>query len=124
MATMMTKIDADLNAFRRAIEILKRDPMRDQQLRQMIKDRHFDDVATFAAYCCQCQALKLKPWEIAPCHVSEEDEPLPRSPALDWRHYREAHDIARRLLRAGLSKFEPDPIAALERIKGRKRVQG
>ncbi|MBB6407653.1 hypothetical protein [Mesorhizobium sangaii] len=60
------------------------------------------EAAIFASYCCQIKALRLKPWESPPVHGRKED---PQS----WR-------LLQRMLKAGISQFEPDPPAAL-RVK-------
>jgi len=44
-----------------------------------------------------------------------------REPFNDLRGAREAAELLQRLLRAGLSKYEPDPVAALERVEAEKR---
>jgi hypothetical protein len=68
--------------------------------------------AESAAYHCQIAALKLKPWQAPPAHVhGDEIDPSvygckPGEVALK-----------RRLLAAGLSRFEPDPLGALERAE-------
>ena len=54
----------------------------------------------FAAYGCQIDALKLKPWQTPPCYCDGEgDAPGDR--------------LLRRMLKAGVSRFHPDPLAAL-----------
>jgi hypothetical protein len=43
-----------------------------RQLDSMLKDkdRTWRDVAEFAACHCQCQSLRLKPWQDVPCHAA------------------------------------------------------
>ena len=72
------------------------------QLDQKLKDEPWTDVAEFAAACVQSRALHLKPWETAPCDILDHD---PDSPG---------KRLLKRMLDAGVSRFAPDPIAALE----------
>ena len=68
------------------------------------------EVAEFASYSCQIHALNLKPWQSPPC-TEDEDDPTPRD--------RAAQTLLRRMLRAGLSRFDPDPLKALAGAKRR-----
>jgi hypothetical protein len=57
----------------------------------------------------QCRALNLKPWETPPCHVNDPDNPV--------REERKAARLQQRMLRAGVSKWHPDPLAAIAEAK-------
>ncbi len=92
----------DREALERAMKFASRDPGRRWQLR----DESWLAVATFAAYCMQSQNLHLKPWEYPPCWGSE-------TPLGYHGDQREAWELCKRLLAAGLSRWEPDPITAL-----------
>ena len=81
-------------------------------LRRNLKDEPRDEVAEFAAYSCQVHALCLKPWQDTPCHA-DEDDPHPRD--------KDAQRFLRKMLAAGISRYEPDPMAALERLSARSR---
>jgi len=96
--------DVDMDAFRRALEIASRDPLRAEQLKSKLEDEPWAQVARFAAYVCQCQALGLTPWQSPPCHA----------------HGQASLDLLDELLDAGLSQWEPDPAAALREAKRRK----
>jgi hypothetical protein len=103
--TKMTKIDKA--ALERALEIkLKhKDQAEGDQIRDMLADRKrtWRETAEFAAYSCQIDALKLKPWEDPPCVCDGEgDEPGDR--------------LLRKMIAAGVSQFEPDPMAALRAV--------
>jgi hypothetical protein len=99
---------ADRDALERAMEIARHDPGRAEQLRAMLEDEEWTEVAEFAAYHCQIHALSLKPWQEPPCHADEKD-PHPRD--------RDAQRFLRKMLAAGISRYDPDPLAALERAK-------
>jgi hypothetical protein len=90
----------DLAALRRSMSIASEDPLRARQLDDMLKDRSWFDVASFASSCCQSRFLNLKPWESAPADTDNADS----GPAAE---------LLRRMLAAGLSKFEPDPASAI-----------
>jgi hypothetical protein len=112
----MTPIDKD--ALERAMAIAQREPGRRGQLESMLEDQPWHEVAEFAAHCVQGDALDLYPWETPPCDVSDEpspdegqtgrvaDETLPA-----------ARKLLHRLLAAGLSRYEPNPLAALARVE-------
>ena len=63
----------DRDALQRAMEIAKRDPQRAKQLESKLRDEPWSDVAEFASYACQVDALSVKPWEEPPCHADEDD---------------------------------------------------
>ena len=110
----MNKTDRD--ALKLAWEYAGREPGRAQQLEDKLKGLRkegfqkewaippasWEEVAKFAAYCAQHVSLNLRPWETPPCSCSADGDG-PGSALL------------RRLLAAGLSRFEPDPAAALAR---------
>jgi hypothetical protein len=103
----MLRVDQD--ALRRALEMAKAEsPGRKEQLESKLAEEPWEDVASFAAYCCQNRTLKLKPWQTPPCDARR-----------DVPDDRKAYALAERLTAAGLSIFEPDPIAALAAIEAR-----
>ncbi|WP_192178817.1 hypothetical protein [Mesorhizobium amorphae] len=97
----------DREALERSIEIACQDKRagRAEQIAWKIanNDGGWFEAAIFASFCCQVDSLRLKPWESPPVHGRKED---PQS----WR-------LLRRMLKAGISQFEPDPAAALMRAK-------
>ncbi len=69
----------DRAALKLAIKITRnRDPERRRQIDSMLADpdREWDQVARFASYSCQCDALKLKPWETPPVWIRDVAEAL------------------------------------------------
>ena len=94
----------DQAALELAMRIARRDPATRVQLDDMLKDEDWRSVAEFAAYHCQYQALHLKPWELPPCWV-DEDDPNERDKA--------ARVLLSRMLAAGVSRYHPDPLVAL-----------
>lgn len=65
-----------------------------------IPPARWEDAAQSAAYSCQIAALKLKPWETPPC-FADEDGADPGDVLL------------RKMLAAKISRWHPDPLAAL-----------
>jgi len=56
-----------------------------------------------AAYSLQMDNLKLKPWQWPPCWVEPGD-----------RRHKQAAKLLRDMLAAGVSRWHPDPLAAIE----------
>jgi hypothetical protein len=73
-----------------------------------LEDEAWEEVAAFAAYVCQCRALNLRPWQEPPS-VACEDDPADRDP--------DARRLLRRMLKTGVSRYDPDPLAALAKAK-------
>ena len=72
----------------------------------------WDLVADMACHCCQVRALALRPWQCAPSSVDEND-PDEQDKA--------AQKLLRQMLKAGVSRYEPDPMAALKGRRIRKK---
>jgi hypothetical protein len=79
-----------------------------QQLDAMLDDRAWQEVAEFAAYTQQADNLRLRPWQMPPCCVADENEPRVGEES--------AAKLLRRMLKAGISRWHPDPMRALEEI--------
>jgi hypothetical protein len=95
----------DRAALEQAWIIARRDPDRAEQLDGMLKsEKSWFKVATFAAGSVQHKTLRLKVWQLPPCECWEHDP--------DERD-KDGQRLLRRMLAAGLSRFEPDPLAAL-----------
>lgn len=103
------KLSVDHEALTRALALVRADadPLRREQIEGMLKGdkelglpaRSWFECAHFAAYHAQVNALGLKPWQSPPMFARDEGLVL-----------------LKRMLAAGLSKFEPDPVAALGKI--------
>jgi hypothetical protein len=89
-----------------ALTLAEPDKGRVEQVRSMLADRDWLDVAQFCSYHRQIASLKLLPWEDPPCVAGTgRDDKAAR--------------LAGQLLTAGLSVFEPDPARALKAVKAR-----
>src|SRR6516162_1479666 len=99
----MALSQVDRDALERAIAMARlQSPGRSQQLDDKLADEPWRDVAEFAAYCCQCDALHLKPWQPPPCWVDDLVADIQAGPDGVRGHY-QAAKLLQRLLDTGLS---------------------
>ena len=117
MATeILTAIDRD--ALERALVAVCRESPEDAaRFEAMLCSKPWQEVGETAVYSMQCRTLRLKPWEAPPCHC--RDDVIDNA---TYGHKRKEVALRRRLLKANLSLFEPDPIAALERVESSRRA--
>jgi hypothetical protein len=94
----------DREALQRALKLLRSEPEYAAQITAKVEAEGWESAARFASYCLQIDNLGLKPWMDPPCFA--EDRPDP-----------EALAILIKLVAAGLSRYEPDPVAALARVR-------
>jgi hypothetical protein len=65
----------DKAALKLAIVLARKgDRASQQQIDAMLKERPWREVAMFEAYGCQCDALRLKPWQLPPCWAEVDDQ--------------------------------------------------
>ena len=101
----MTRNDRD--ALRLAVALARNEDIyRAKQIDAKLEDEPWEDVAEFAAWCCQTRALRLDPWQMPPCHGDSVHHPDP-----------EAKKLLRQMLDLGISRWHPDPMAAIEEAK-------
>jgi hypothetical protein len=105
---MLSRIDRE--ALERALKI---------DGRKLKRGDDWEDVATSAAYSCQIDSLKLKPWQDLPMFASD-DKPRDEHPSAGRVA---AWALRRRLIKAGLSVYEPNPIRALEAVAAGQRAE-
>jgi hypothetical protein len=86
------------------------DAGRAKQIDSMLADRPWEDVAQFASSCAQGRALDLMPWQSPPCHANLR---ALSEPFGDPRAARESAELLKKMQALGLSRFEPDPLAAI-----------
>ena len=91
--------DVDRRALEAAVALMSRDRDYGEQIRWQVANREWIDAAIFAAFVSQIKHLGLRPWDTAPVDAAVDQSPAGR--------------LLANLFRAGLSRFEPDPIAAL-----------
>jgi hypothetical protein len=105
MTEYLSPVDHD--ALRRAAEQMRREPMRAQQFADIEADQGLLEAQMQAAYHCQVNNLELRPWESPPMYGD--------SGSGDGRV--RARELLKRLLAAGLSRYEPDPLKALAKYE-------
>jgi hypothetical protein len=107
--------DVDRDALERALGImLKHRELSGDFRRRLDEGREpWADIARAAALSCQLRVLAIKPWQPAPAEV-EVNQTDP--PGYEHRRTRHASLTLEKLLNAGLSRWEPDPPAALARV--------
>jgi hypothetical protein len=86
--------------------VVKANPAERRWIIEKIRDDGWEDAALSAAYHCQVESLHLKPWQPPPMWA-DEDRPRDDHPSAGKVA---AWELCRRLLKAGLSMYEPDPI--------------
>ena len=112
--------ETDLDALERAIVAARaQSPGRREQIDSMLADQKREDVAAFAARVIQGRALNLQPWQVPPMRASLAALSEPYG---DPSGRRESAELLKRLLDAGLSRFEPDPVGALAEAERRRAV--
>jgi hypothetical protein len=115
----MTPID--IAALSKALAAARaEDAGRRQQIDAMLIDRPWERVAQFAAGCAQSANLGLMPWQSPPCRASLRDLDQPYG---DPSGKRESAELLKRLIDAGLSIFEPSPLAALAAVADAEQRQ-
>jgi hypothetical protein len=117
----MKRIDRD--AMKRAIEEVRRKGGEDlRQIESMLASQPWEEVGVFAVYSCQDDNLHLEPWQVPPCWLrTDADVQAALSMPHDHTGRREAGELVQRLLAAGLSRYEPDPLTAVEAAEQRAR---
>ncbi|MBR0746199.1 hypothetical protein JQ582_19900 [Bradyrhizobium japonicum] len=108
--------EADRDALKRALDAARREsPARAKQIDAMLRDssRSWEEVAKFAASCVQTGNLGLMPWQPPPCEIANIEAALAATDDEPRRGRNAAATLLQRMLDAGVSKFEPDPMAAL-----------
>jgi hypothetical protein len=114
--TLIEPVDQD--ALARAIETLRasKTPAVRAQIEDKLASEPWIEAAEFASYCCQCDALHLKPWQSPPCWIDDLESTLAAGDDGVLGDYAGAM-LLRRMLDWGLSRYEPDPVAALKRAQ-------
>ena len=87
-------------------------PARAAQLDAKLEDEPWESVARFAASVCQSDSLHLEPWSLPPCHGDSVHHPD-----------RAAKRLLQKMLAAGISRWHPDPMAALEEAKQQQKAE-
>jgi hypothetical protein len=118
---MMDKHNRD--ALKLAVEMYSRIPGAADQVKAKRCDEPWQQVAQFCARCMQGVSLKLNPWEICPAKIDLDARYYGRHPP----PYRDGRDEAAALLRdmlaLGVSRWHPDPEAAIAEAERQQERQ-
>jgi hypothetical protein len=111
--------DADRQAFELAIEMARQeDEGRRRQIDDFLRSRPFEEVGRFASYSCQMRSLCLAPWMYPPALIDITAVGKILAAGDNDIHGRfVAAKLVQRLLDLGLSRFHPDPLAAIDAAK-------
>jgi hypothetical protein len=110
--------DADRQAFELAIAAARNeDAGRRDQIDHFLRTRSFEETGGFASFHCQSRALNLPPWQYPPCLIDPADIDRLIAAGDDLHGKSVAAQMLRRMLELGLSRFHPDPMAALDAAK-------
>jgi hypothetical protein len=127
---MMRKLSRiDREALSRALEIVrnrpeKEDPGRREQVDHLMKHEGWFTAADFCCYCCQSELIRPRLWQPIPADIDPADIEtiLARGDDGLGGEYAAAR-VLKRMLRAGLSRYEPEPLKALAEAKRRAPAQ-
>src|SRR5215510_12600845 len=111
--TKSNRIDrVDKEALERALVLERRcDPQRAVWLDEQVVKVGWREAAEDAARRQQYRNLRLRPWMVTPSEVNPDSED---AIGCEHRGVARAAQLLRQLLDAELSRFEPNPLAALE----------
>ena len=108
MATTLLELtDDDKAAIDLAIEMERQQIPK--EIASMLCDRTWEEVGRFSVGRCQDRNLDLKPWECPPYQTRDVDDPSD-----DWGHRPGEVALLKRMFAGGVSRFHPDPMAAIE----------
>jgi hypothetical protein len=115
----------DQEALERAIELVrnrseKEDPGRRAQIDRMMEEDDWFRTVEFCVHCCQMDLVRPRLWQPIPADIDDLEGTLAKGDDGLGGGYRAAL-LLKRMLAAGLSRYEPDPVRALE-AKRRQRT--
>jgi hypothetical protein len=116
---MLPITENDRVALELAIEMARnQDEGRRKQIDAKLAGEPWLEVAMFAAYCCQFHALRLPPHEVPPCYIDDPNAIVDRANKT-WAEFApEAVALYGRMIALGISKYHPDPMAAIAAARG------
>jgi hypothetical protein len=113
----------DLDALKRAMEWGKGYQRREPQLRMFPGDvmpdegtEEWIELALYFVSAAQSDSLHLRPWETPPLHT--HDDGIVDS--LGWGRRPNEVALLRKMIALGLSRFEPDPLQAIDEAERRE----
>jgi hypothetical protein len=110
MTTEQERTATDIEALERAFNLgCEESEAYREHLERIARQSGWDVAAENASYHFQCRSLALKPWEAAPSNTYASSQ--------------KELTLRQRLLRAGLSLYEPFPTEALKEAERRRRAR-
>jgi hypothetical protein len=106
--------EADAVAMEEALAKALADPREREGVLARLQEGRRQDAVEYAVYALQYAALGLRVWEMPPFSCDADD---PEPDDCDVR----SQKILRRMLAAGISRYDPDPLKALAAARRRKR---
>ena len=105
----------DWAALTAAMKLARQDPMRAQQLDgKLASGEPWEEVAEFAAYCMQCDNLRLKPWQAPPLDTADATDERE-----SYGHMPNEVALKRKMIALGISLYAPDPMKAIAAIEAK-----
>lgn len=115
----------DIAALELALTQSLAEPGRAEQVQLMLQEQDRLRVAEFCAYHRQFDTLRLQLWEFPPCWMGDDPDEVLGSDEDYQNGEREAAILLLRMQEFGVSRYHPDPLAAIEaacdKIRKRKR---
>jgi len=108
----------DREALGRALKLIlgrpeREDPGRREQVERLLREEGWFVAADFCVYCCQMELVRPRLWQPVPSDITDIEGTLAKGDDGLGGSYRAAL-LLKRMLAAGLSRYEPDPVRALE----------
>jgi hypothetical protein len=115
----LSKLDREAMERAIALSLASRDCAEVERVREMLRTRPRAEVGWSCAISCQEKVLRTHPWQPVPAagYVAVTDRDDEGSLVMGRAA---AAEVLRRLFAAGLSRYEPDPIAALGRVEAER----
>jgi hypothetical protein len=113
----------DKEAIGRAIAIMRASgPDRAEQIDQLLAEDDWQGAADLAVYHCQRPLIAPRLWQRIPADIDPDQVDAILARGEDKGGEYQAARLVRKLLRAGLSKYEPQPLQRLAEIKAQRQA--
>jgi|SRR5215831_18160582 len=120
----LSSVDRDPEALTRAIEIARNsgEPGLREQIDRLMERDGWGATAEFCVYCCQRELIRPRLWQPTPADIDPAEIETIISRGNDGVNGNfAAATLLKRMLRAGLSRYEPRPVEALAAAKEARR---
>jgi hypothetical protein len=110
--------DADKQAFTLCIEVFRSRNYADARyINEKLEREGFQATGHFASYSAQMDSLHLPPWAYPPCFIADDDIDKLIAARDDAQGKHAAAKLLKRMRELGISKYCPDPLAAIKTAK-------